>query len=122
MGLLDEWSRRAMERREGRVEFLGEQSGSVEDLLKRDLIFEFATRPDIRRAYLARVGFQPDAEPSTAVCIVSKRPEDRSLVIRIGDIFRRRCGKDAVLDVLFLTADQETDVMRVCRPFYSAPE
>src|SRR3569833_4157193 len=65
MGLLDEWRRRAMERREGRVEFLGEQSGSVEDLLKRDLIFEFATRPDIRRAYLARDGFQPEAEPTT---------------------------------------------------------
>ena len=122
MGLLDEWSRRAMERREGRVEFLGEQSGSVEDLLRRDLIFEFATRPDIRRAYLARVGFQPDTETSVAVCIVSKRPDDRSLVIRIGDIFRRRFGKDAVLDVLFLTADQEADVGRVCRPFYSARE
>jgi len=120
MGLLDEWSRRAMERREGRVEFLGEQSGSVEDLLKRDLIFEFATRPDIRRAYLARVGFQPDAEPSTAVCIVSNRPDDRSLVIRVGDIIRRRLGKDAVMDVLFLTAEQEADVVRVCRPFYSA--
>ena len=120
MGLLDEWSRRAMERREGRVEFLGEQSGSVEDLLKRDLIFEFATRPDIRRAYLARVGFQPDAETSAAVCIVSKRPDDRSLVVRIGDIFRRRFGKDAILDVLFLTPEQEADVERVCRPFYSA--
>ena len=45
-----------MERREGRVEFLGEQAGSVEDLFKRDLKLEFATRPDIRRAYLARVG------------------------------------------------------------------
>ena len=120
MGLLDEWSRRAMERREGRVEFLGEQSGSVEDLLKRDLILEFATRPDIRRAYLARVGFQPQAEPSVAVCVVSRRPDDRSLVVRIGDIFRRRFGKDAVLDVLFLTAEQEADVGRVCRPFYSA--
>ena len=109
-----------MERREGRVEFLGEQSGSVEDLLKRDLIFEFATRPDIRRAYLARVGFQPDTEPSTAVCIVSNRPDDRSLVIRVGDIIRRRLGKDAVMDVLFLTAEQEADVVRVCRPFYSA--
>jgi hypothetical protein len=120
MGLLDEWSRRAMERREGRAEFLGEQSGSVEDLLKRDLIFEFATRPDIRQAYLARVGFQPDTEPSVALCIVSVRPDDKSLVVRVGDIVRRRSGKDATLDVLFLTAEQEADLARVCRPFYSA--
>jgi len=111
-----------MERREGRVEFLGEQSGSVEDLLKRDLIFEFATRPDIRRVYLARVGFQPDAETSAAVWHRLATPDDRSLVIRVGDIFRRRFGKDAVLDVLFLTAEQEMDIARVCRPFYSAPE
>lgn len=120
MGLLDEWSRRAMERREGRVEFLGEQSGSVEDLFKRDLMLEFATRPDIRRAYLARVGFQPDAETSVALCIVSRRPDDRSLVIRVGEIFRRRFASDIALDVLFLTAEQETDIARVCRPFYSA--
>jgi len=36
MGLLDEWSRRAQDRRDERVEFLGEQAGTVEETLKRD--------------------------------------------------------------------------------------
>jgi hypothetical protein len=109
-----------MERREGRVEFLGEQSGSAEETLKRDLILEFATRPDIRRAYLARGGVQPPAEASIALCIISARPDDKSLVVRVGDIVRRRLAKEVAVDVLFLTAEQESDVARVCRPFYSA--
>lgn len=107
-----------MQRREGRVEFLEEQSGSDEDLLKRDLILEFVTRPDIQRAYLAKVGFQPQNETSVALCVVSSRPDDRSLVMRVGEIFRRRSAADAALDVLFLTAEQEADIARVCSPFY----
>ena len=110
-----------LERREGRVEFLGEQIGNVEDTLKRELILEFATRPDIRRAYLARVGFQPSTETAVALCIVSTRPDDRSLVVRVGEIFRRRFEKDVALDVLFLTAEQEAEIAAVCRPFYGRP-
>jgi hypothetical protein len=121
MGQLDKWSQRAVSRREGRVEFLGEHSGSVEDTLKRELILEFATRPDIRRAYLARVSFAAQSEPSTALCIVSARPDDQAVVTRIGEIFRRRFSKDAAFDVLFITTEQETDLARVCRPFYSGP-
>ena len=120
MGLLDAWSRRAVSRREAQVNFLGEQSGLVEDTFKRDLILEFATRPDIRRAYLARVSFQSDAEPAVALCILSKRPDDQSVVTRVGDIARRRFANDAVIDVLFITEEQDADVRRVCRPFYSA--
>jgi len=121
MGLLDAWSQRALSRREGRVEFLGEQSGSNEDTLKRELILEFATRPDVRRAYLARVGFESQQEPAVALCIVSLRPDDRGIVTRVGEIFRRRFSSDGALDVLFLTADQETALAAVCRPFYGAP-
>jgi len=120
MGLLDEWSRRAVSRREGKAEFLGEQTGSVEDTLKRDLILEFATRPDIRRAYLARVAFEGQSEPAMALCIVSRRPNDQAVVGRVGEIARRRFTKDAVLDVLFVTAEQDAELSRVCRAFYSA--
>lgn len=110
-----------MQRREGKVEFLGAQAGSVEDTLKRDLILEFATRPAIRRAYLAKVCFPPQNEPSVALCIVSAQPDDMSIVMRVGEIVRRRFAQDAALDVLFLSADQEADVSRVCPPFYSSP-
>ena len=121
MGLLDSWSRRAIERREGRVEFLGEQSGPVEDTLKRDLLLEFVVRPAIRRAYLAKVGFQPQNETAIALCLVSTSPDERSIVMRVGEVFRRRFAKDVPLDVLFLTPEQEADIARVCSPFYTSP-
>jgi hypothetical protein len=120
MGLLDEWSRRATQHRAGRVEFLGEQTGSVEDTFKRDLIFEFTTRPDIRRAYLATVSFEPKNEASVALCIVSARPDDRSVVMRVGEIANRRFDKDAALDIVFLTPEQEREIASVCPPFYSS--
>lgn len=121
MGMLDEWSRRASERREGKVEFLGEQTGKVEETLKRELLLEFVTRPDIQRAYLARVAFQSGSEPAVALCVVSKRPDDRSLILRVGEIFRRRFDKETALDILFLNAEQEAEVAKVCAPFYGRP-
>ena len=120
MGLLDAWSRRAIERREGRVDFLGDDTGQVEETLKRELILEFSTRPDIRRAYLAKVAFQPQAERALALCIVSTRPDDRSLIMRVGDIVRRRPGAEIPMDILFITPEQEADLAHVCSPFYSA--
>lgn len=120
MALLDAWSRRAVRRREDRVAFLGEQSGPIEDTLKREFILEFATRPDIRRAYLARVGFQADSEPAVALCVFSRRRNDHSIVTRVADIFRRLFSNDAALDILFLTEQQDIDLARVCRPFYSS--
>jgi hypothetical protein len=119
MGLLDTWSQRALKRRDGPAEFLGQRNGPVEETLKRELILEFATRPVIRRAYLASVRFQPQEEPSMALCIVSSRPDDTSLVVRIGEIMRRRFDKDVPLDVLFVGADQEADLARVCSPFFT---
>ena len=118
MSLLDEWSRRAAQRREGKVEFLGEQSGEVVDTLKRELLIEFVTRPDIQRAYVARVGFPPGEETFAALCVVSARPDDRSLIVRIGEILRRRFGKEPALEVLFLTPEQEREIAGVCAPFY----
>jgi hypothetical protein len=119
MGFLDTWNQRALQRREGKVEFAGEQAGLVEDTLKRELILEFATRPAIRRAYFAQVRFQPDETPTTALCIVSSQTENGALVTRLGEIFRRRFANDIPLDIVFLSAEQELELKRSRSPFYS---
>ena len=36
-------------------------------------------------------------------------------------IFERMFGKDAMLDIVFLSAEQETELVGVCRAFYSTP-
>jgi len=47
---------------EPRLEFLGEQDGEAERALKAVLAKELATFPGVKRAYLARVGFGPEAD------------------------------------------------------------
>ena len=118
MGLLDSWSQRAAARREERVDYIGEQNGPVEKTLKRELLLEFVTRPDVRRAYLATVRFESEGGPSAAVCIASARPSDQSLIVRVGEICRRLFAKDAVPDVLFVSPEQEAILAQLCTPFY----
>lgn len=121
MGLLDAWTRRAIERRnEGHINFIGAESGLVDDGFKRDLILEFSTRPDVRRAYLLSAQFQAQPEPAPTLCILSKRPDDKAIIVRIGEIVRRRFADDTPLEVLFLTAEQDEAVARITSPFYSA--
>jgi hypothetical protein len=120
LGLRDEFSRQSrVHRLERRVEFLGERDGVAEGGLKRELILEFTTRPAIQRAYLAQLGYQLDGAPAVGLCLVSSQPDDQSLIRRVSDIFARMFSKDAELDVLFLTPEQELDLKRVCQPFYS---
>lgn len=119
MGLLDTWSQRATARRAERMEFVGGQAGSAEDPLKRDLTLEFTTRPGVLRAYLLDARFGDAAEPSRALCVRMAGADDPSLVTRVGEIYRRRFGSDAVLDIVFLTAEQDAAASAVSRPFFA---
>ena len=120
MGLIDSWVRRAKVRREDSIVFAGELTGPTEDTFKRELMLEFATRPDVRRGYLAQLDAPADAAQSVGLCLVSTRPEDPGLLQRVSEIFSRRFAKDVSLEVVFLTSAQETELAKVCRPFYTA--
>ncbi len=120
MGQLDHFASRARARRvEQKVDFIGSVDGAPENGLKRALILEFVTRPMIQRAYLAQATSAPDAQPGLALCLVSSQSGDQSVVTRAGEIFGRTFPKDAVLDVVFLSPEQEAELRRVCEPFYS---
>jgi len=113
------FGRRATERRsEPRVEFLGEQAGSVEDKLKGALALELAQFPEVTRAYLARVGFQPENKTTIALCIRSSGGNEEAIVKRVSVRFAEMFNKAVFLDVLFLNAQQEVDLKRVCPAFY----
>jgi hypothetical protein len=105
-------------RSEQRVEFLGEQAGPVEDKLKEALARELARFPEVTRAYLARVGFQPENKTSVALCVRSSGENTDAIVKRVGARFAELFDKTVFLDVLFLTAQQEVDLDRVCTAFY----
>jgi hypothetical protein len=105
-------------RSEPRVEFLSEQDGPVEGKLKGALALELAQFPEVTRAYLARVGFQPENKISVALCVRSSGGNKEAIVKRVSACFAELFNKAVFLDVLFLTAEQEGDLKRVCSAFY----
>ena len=106
-------------RSEPRVEFLGEQDGPVEGKLKEALTLELAGFPEVTTAYLARVGFQPENKTSVALCVRFSGGNKEAIVKRVSARFAELFNKAVFLDVLFLTAQQEVDLKRVCSAFYA---
>ena len=119
MGFRDFFRRRFDVRREHRLEFLHEQDGEQERRVKNALEPLLIDTRTIARAYLARVGFEPGAAPSVALCLVSDIGDDTALVRRVSEVFRPLAPPNVFLDVVFLTAAQEEDLRRVCPPFHS---
>jgi hypothetical protein len=119
MSLFDRPSRGpAPYRIEGRVEFLYEQDGPPEQILKAALIQELRKWSSVRRAYLARVGFRPGDTPTVALCLMGPGRDETALVERVGEIVHNMLPRSVFLDVLFLSAEQDIEVSSVCRAFY----
>lgn len=110
-------NRSPLERREGRVEFLGEQDGPAERELKAMLKTELRRFPSIQRAYLARIGFASDAPGSVALCIFPSSTNDQKIVEVVQQTFSSLFASDAHLDIVFVSTAQEADLQRVCKSF-----
>jgi hypothetical protein len=101
-----------------RVDFLGEQDGAVERELKTRLSAFFKRDRSVYTAYLARVGVVGQA--SVALCLKSQFGPDRGLAEKVGSIFRTIFNAQTHLDIIFLSEAQETELAKVCRPFFLA--
>lgn len=109
---------RIVGRVEPRVEFLGEQDGAPERELKAQVVKILERFPSVQRAYLARVGYQPAGQTAVAICMYSDHP-NVAAAGAIGDAFHALFSKGSFVDLFFLSAEQDVDAARVCRPFYS---
>jgi len=92
-----------------RVQFLHEQDGISEQILKGDLNKFFTTVPAVDRAYLAIVSYNNRKSFDVALCLramVNTENEKQALVKVIGEIFAKLFKKDAHLDTLFLKDTQ----------------
>ena len=118
----------------GRIAFTGEQRGPAEDQFTRALASRFASDARIERAYLVRAEYPktgpqrgpaenrgPDATSAAVevlLCLVA--PEDHAIVAVVGEEFRKIFASSQHMDTLFLTGEQEREVAKVARPFFSA--
>jgi hypothetical protein len=113
------WPRDDRRRGERNVFFLGEQVGTPEASLKRALVSAFRRFPSVERAYLARLGFGPSRSPSVALCISPVRASSRALLDEVELVFAAQFAADAHLDVLFVDAQQESELRQVCSAFFA---
>jgi len=71
----------------------------------------------VQRAYLARIKYCDTGTNAVALCLCTTGSQE-SLVKVIGAVFSQMFGSNQHLDIVFLSKDQERDLMRVCRPFF----
>ena len=105
-------------RQETVIEYLGEKTGPVEDNLKKNLVAVLEKNADVQRAYLAIISTDGRKSWSVALCLSSKK-NDEKLIQQLGAVFTGIFGKDQFLDMMFLTADAEQQVQKVCPAFYT---
>ena len=119
VGLLDRFLRRAAQARdETRVEFLGEQDGGPESKFKAAVLPVLSRNETVKRAYLARVGFQPHAAKSVALCLAGSLEIPPVLLRELANTFAQQFNSASALDILGVSPEQEADLRRVCAPFY----
>lgn len=100
-----------------RVQFCGEQDGPAEQLLK-DRLSEFFKRDrSVQAAYLVRVDVA--GQTSVALCLKTQFGSDRGLAEKIGTIFKTIFNAEVHLDIMFLSGEQESEVTKVCSPFFN---
>ena len=99
-----------------RFEFLGEQVGATEQILK-DRLSEFFKRDrSVYAAYLARVDI--GERTSVVLCLKTQFGPDKGLAEKIGAIFKTIFNAQVHLDIMFLSTAQEVEITKVCKPFF----
>jgi hypothetical protein len=101
-----------------RCEFLGEQDGPSERLLKEKLADFFGRDRSVSRAYLVRVAFGEGKNVSVVLGLRTQFGPDKGMVEKVGAIFASVFNAKEHLDIMFLTDGQETQLVKVCRPFF----
>ena len=106
------------------VRFCGEKIGPSEDYLKaawRPILSGF---PDALRAYLAPVSYDDQMTYHVALCLtmgISHRPgTEQRLVTALHQPFYETAPKTEHLDIMLLTPELESQLCKVCSPFYEA--
>ena len=107
------------ERRVSNLRFLREQDGESERELKSALADLFSRRGrDIERAYLAQM--RAEGEVVVALCLKTHSGVDEGLVRELGRVFSPMFNAATHLDILFLSDEQEREIVEVCQPFFAA--
>jgi hypothetical protein len=100
------------------IQFIGEQDGAPEKVLKDRLVAFFSASADVSRAYLVRVRYAPDSDGSVALALRADSTRAASIVEKVSSIFAGWSSSGNHLDIVFLNDDQESRLLKVCGAFF----
>lgn len=100
----------------GQVRFIGEQDGLPERELKRELCTVLSRHTVIEKAYLARVSYDGQNDPSVALCLAGS-PSD-ALLAELQKLFHRMFRVSEHLDIIFVSREQEVDIRSIASAFF----
>ena len=103
-----------------KVRFVAEQIGISENDLKEEIVRMFKDHGGMFRAYLAQIDYEKAQYPDVALCVSMEHSEGEKLVNDIASIFRRMFGPHEHLAILFLSDSQESELRKVCCPFFTS--
>ena len=98
------------------LEFICEQDGPLEKILKTKLSDFFARDRSVRCADLAQIKF--GEQTSVALCLNTIFGPDRGLAEKIGNIFKTVFNAKCHMDIIFLNVAQELQIKNVCNAFF----
>jgi hypothetical protein len=99
--------------------FVGEKTGQIEDEIKGKFTEIFKKYDHVISAYLAILQYESKNALSVGLCINSALKDKNETIIKeIGNTFKQVFNRNVFMDILFLTEEKETELIKVCKPFY----
>jgi hypothetical protein len=100
--------------------FLGEQDGPVERTVKAQWLPILSARGEIRRAFLVRASYEGSKDVHVVLALCSNGGADLGLIEALRVPYAAIFHHDCPLDMVFANSTQESQIEKVCPPFYAA--
>ena len=103
----------------GRARLGGEADGPRERELKQKLTEFIRSDFKVKRAYLARIQYVSESKVNMALCLkMIYGGENTKLVEQLFEIYAKLYYRSELMDLIFLTDEQEERLALTCAPFY----
>ena len=103
------------------INFHCEQDGPAERKLKAQWQPILAGSTEVTHAYLVCVSYGAEETDHVMLALRSTGGLDHDLVFSLRAVFAYDFHRDSTLDICYVNAAQESQILEVCRPFYVAP-
>lgn len=100
------------------IEFLCEQDGEVERILKSRLNQVFLKHERKIRAYLVLARYVQQNTLNVMLCIKSESNNDENIIKECAQIFNEIFNQNQHLDIMIINEKEEMEIKKVCPSFY----